>query len=382
MPVNPAVVRWAREAIGYSLDDAADKLSISRENLAAWEAGEKQPSFPQLKKISNVYKRISATFFLSQVPTDPAIPKDFRVLNDAERRRLAPSTVAELRDIQRKRNDALELARKLGSEIPTFTLSATLESDIEALAVKLRELFGVTDERQTSFPSDYASFNHWKRAIEDVGVLVFQASLKSLDELRGLAIFHERYPIILLSTKDQVKPRTFSLLHEFGHLLLRVSGIGDMEARGGFSPSEVFCNALAAECLLPKALLTRQPEIASLRAEAQITAELLATLSNRFQVSWEVILRRLTDLGKLSGASYQGYRDSLRKRFAAKAKTVDGGPPYQVRVYSYNGEPFTRLAVTSYLRGLITAPELTRYLGLSFKLIEKMSPEIAGGAGQ
>jgi hypothetical protein len=37
-PFTPAVFRWARDRAGYSLDDAAEKLAISREILLDWES--------------------------------------------------------------------------------------------------------------------------------------------------------------------------------------------------------------------------------------------------------------------------------------------------------------------------------------------------------
>jgi Zn-dependent peptidase ImmA (M78 family) len=384
MPVNPLILEWARTAIGYDLSEAADKLAIDVALLKDWESGKSRPSYSQLKKISNLYKRVTAVFFLADVPSDPAVPKDFRVLKDSQIRKLAPSTLMEIRDAQRKRSDAIILAEQMGEPIPEFKYTTHLNDDIPKLAKKFRNIFGISYEVQRAFSNDHSAFNTWKRAIENQNVLVFQASFKSLDELRGLAVFESRFPLILLNTKDAPKPRTFSLLHELCHLLLHVSGIGNMQSPlsrdEGYNQVEVFCNQFAGECLVPAEYFLAEPEVAAISTQKTISKSQISALSNRYNSSWEVILRRLLDLGKISNEFYSNYREELKQLFAGMKPKPKGGPAHQVMVYAYNGEPFTQLAISNYLAEKISASELSRYLGLKFNLIEKMSPVVSTGS--
>jgi DNA-binding XRE family transcriptional regulator len=63
--VTPAVLKWARESAGLTLDIAAQRIGVASAKLFAAEDGSGQLTFPQLRKASGVYKRPLAVFFLS-----------------------------------------------------------------------------------------------------------------------------------------------------------------------------------------------------------------------------------------------------------------------------------------------------------------------------
>ena len=65
--------------------------------------------------------------------------------------------------------------------------------------------------------------------------------------MRGLCIFHDEVPIILLNGKDTTNGRIFSLFHELTHLLLGESAICENNES---SKEEIFCNAVAGEFLV------------------------------------------------------------------------------------------------------------------------------------
>ncbi|OQW54961.1 MAG: hypothetical protein A4S09_17405 [Proteobacteria bacterium SG_bin7] len=383
MPINPVVIKWAREVIGYEIQDAAKKIGIKPAKLEEWERGDSAPTYNQLKKVSSTYKRITAVFFLEQVPKDPKIPKDFRVIRDGKEKDLSPIVLIEVRDAERKRKDAIELATMLKEGVPTFSFKAKLSDKAEDIASDIRRAFSVESQPAQVFANEYSSFNFWKSAVEAAGALVFQASLDGGNDIRGLAIYYDLFPFILLNTKDLPKPRTFSLMHEFGHLLLQKSKIGNMnpsyKIKDEYNQIEVWCNAFAAECLMPMGIFSRLPEVAAIKSEDDLTRAVLVRLSNKFQVSWEAVIRRLVDLGRISRDYYNSHREEMAKLYGEKKKETSGGPSHQVRVYSYNGEPFTRLAISNYMAGNITGAELSRYLGLKFNHIEQMSPHISGG---
>ena len=78
--ITPNVMAWARESCGYSLDDAASKIGRSVEEVSAWESGELQPTIPQARIASKVYKRPLAVFFLPEPPAVFSTLRDFRRL--------------------------------------------------------------------------------------------------------------------------------------------------------------------------------------------------------------------------------------------------------------------------------------------------------------
>lgn len=67
--ITPSVLKWAREEyIKITVDYAAKKLRVKPERLLAWEAGEKRPTFNQLKQIATLYRTHLSVFYLPEPP--------------------------------------------------------------------------------------------------------------------------------------------------------------------------------------------------------------------------------------------------------------------------------------------------------------------------
>jgi len=70
------------------------------------------------------------------------------------------------------------------------------------LGVDLAEQF-----RRTNEGREHGSYRLWRGAVEDLGVLVFQATGVPLKEMRGLAIPDAPFPIILVNARDWAQSR-------------------------------------------------------------------------------------------------------------------------------------------------------------------------------
>ena len=64
--VKPELLVWARESAGFLLLEAAAKLGIVEDRLAAWESGTDAPSIPQLRKLAALSSRSAVRFHGSQ----------------------------------------------------------------------------------------------------------------------------------------------------------------------------------------------------------------------------------------------------------------------------------------------------------------------------
>lgn len=76
--VKPELLVWGRDSAGFSVDMAAKKINVKPEKLASWESGEARPTFAQLIKLAQVYKRPVAVFYLPTPPKNVAVLHDFR----------------------------------------------------------------------------------------------------------------------------------------------------------------------------------------------------------------------------------------------------------------------------------------------------------------
>ena len=89
--------------------------------------------------------------------------------------------------------------------------------------------------------------------LEEKGFLVFQADNIFTEEMRGLSIAYDVFPMISLSRKDEVSARLFTLLYELVHILSQTSGIcNDMsQDKAQLAKIELFCNKIVGLALVP-----------------------------------------------------------------------------------------------------------------------------------
>jgi hypothetical protein len=173
--------------------------------------------------------------------------------------RFSPELTYVIRQARERRDIALAIRAELNRPIRTFTLRATLASNIEALGGRIREFLDVSEATQQRWGKK--AFDEWRTLIEARDVLVFVVPRLKMKEMRGTAIAEANLPIILVNGKDRSNGRVFTLLHEFCHLALRQSGVSNLGSDRDDAPSpivEQFCNAVAAAALMPSEWLLRE----------------------------------------------------------------------------------------------------------------------------
>ena len=147
-------------------------------------------------------------------------------------------------------------------------------------------------------------------AIEASGVLVLatRGGKVAVDEMRGMSLYFDVLPVIVLNGSDYPRPRLFSLLHEFTHLVLHTEGLCDVVTDDRPPTAdrslEARCNAIAAAVLMPAAEVRARPEvIARNDIPASWDYDSLRPVAAHFGVSAEAFLRRLSTLGLCRSSS-------------------------------------------------------------------------------
>ena len=57
IPVNPAVMRWARESVEAAIQEAAAPAEVDPSVMAAWESGTDRPTIGPLRELAAFYRR-------------------------------------------------------------------------------------------------------------------------------------------------------------------------------------------------------------------------------------------------------------------------------------------------------------------------------------
>lgn len=371
--VKPEMLVWARESARLDIETAAKKAKVTPERMKLWEAGEARPTINQLRKLANAYKRPIAVFYLPEPPSSGfQAMRDFRRLPGNISTNESTELALEIRGVIARREVALELISAIDEEPPDFLLTATLNDDAEVLASEIRAYLGVSVDEQIGWKPGYDSFNAWRAALEDAGVLVFQSVGVRLDEMRGFSISDMPLPAIVVNNKDSVNGRIFTLLHELAHILLREGGICDLYDENEI---EVFCNRAAGAALMPRQRLMAEDMVAS-KADGMTWSDgELQALSNRYGVSREVTLRRLLSIGRASASFYGMKREQFQKEYSTYDNPGGPVPPHR-KALSRTGRSFAVLVLRAYRQNYITASEVSDFLEVKLKHLPKIESAV------
>ena len=374
--VEPAVLRWARESIGLSVDEVVKKISgITINTIKGWETrgSAAKPSFAHIEKLSKIYKRPLSAFLLPAPPKEPPFPKDFRTLPSEEKRPLNPKTHLAIRKARRFQYSAAELIKELGEEGKKLSVKANPSDNPEKLAEKVRIQFGIKGfARPISFSKE-AALDGWIKILENNGVLVFQISITMNKEIRGFSLIDEDVPVIVLRRSDETSAKIFTLFHELAHLLLQEGGICDLEDSD--ISHEKFCNHFSGAFLVPKEKLLNHSVVKANAKTREWSENLLRSIARDFNVSNEVILRRLLILGLTTKNYYlkkhKEWKSKYKERFGRRDKKTEIKICLQER-----GKKYTSMVFDAYERRKIDEVRVADYLGVTSDKISKVREAI------
>lgn len=386
-PVTPTVLRWARESMGVSLADASRRASVTPQRLEAWETGQAEPTVAQLRALGKLYQRPLVVFFLPEPPLRFAALRDFRKLPGREDIPWSRALHKVFRRATEQQEIVVELLEDEG-EAPVWEVpQVTTDIEIEEVATIARTALGVTLRDQHSWRRPEEAFSHWLEAVEALGVMVLRTSDVSTDEMRGFAMSDGPVPTIVVNALDWPRGQTFTLVHEFVHLMLREAALCDLfEPHTAMVPSpESFSNAAAAAILMPRASLLSEPAVRQ-SGVRDWDDQTLMLLSTRYGASQEAVLRRLVALSRASLDFYLAKRDEYLEVYAAQRQEAQarrrrtrGGPPPHRMVLRDRGRPYVRLVLDAYHREAIGPSSLSSLLGLKLKHLPRLQREAGMG---
>lgn len=363
IPVNPELLIWARERA--RLDTLA--LAGRFPKLSEWEAGEVQPTLRQLENFARAVHVSVGYLFLPTPPEEPLPIPDFRTVADRDLGRPSPNLLDTVYLCQQRQDWFREHARMHALPGLDFAGSVTVQDAPEQVADAMRQTLAlsIADRQQLSTWAD--ALRQLIGKAEDAGVLVMASGVvgsnshRKLDveEFRGFALADDLAPLVFINGADSKAAQMFTLAHELAHLWLGESGISDPEAGRLAEPGiERWCNAVAAEFLMPLALL-RQDDQGGLPIPDEIQR-----LARSFKVSTLVALRRLFDAGFIDESTlWQSYREEL-----ARIRRLDpggsGGGDFYRTLGARTGKRFARAVLSSTLEGQTLFKDAFRMLGV------------------
>lgn len=348
----------ARDSLGIQPEEVAEALGIDKEEIISWEKGLSQPHLEYLWDLAELYQR-STDYFLRQAP---ALPEQlsFRL----ERRKAMQDLPSEVRRVivrfdelcraEAELEEALKKPRKILIERITGSYSP------QELADREREKLGLNEQ----------PIKDLRKLLTSQGVRIFMLPIPEIpaNELSGLSWWHDAYgPCMLLNSRNNPGRRSFTLAHEYAHLLR-----ADPPTICAFMldiPEERFAHQFAAIFLMPATDLRKSfVELVGLYGTLP-TDQDLGRLANRYGVSLEAMGRRLENLELIPiGTTNARIAEWEKKPMFYRSPK---GPKWRRQL----GEEFISLAMEAHSREKISLSKLAQYLGQNVRATLKVAEE-------
>ncbi len=298
MIVNVKLIGEIRRAKGFSQQELGRRVGVTRQTVAAWEKGEREPPLAKLALLARELGVPLELFFEQPQAETPAL-----LFRADDPKALSP----ELRALLSKKAEDYRQIEELAGEtpvIPEYRPRADYDPDfIEQVAREVRDWLGVED----------GPLGDVMHLLEQRGLKVILQSLPA--KVSGFSAYDQAGvgAVIFINASHAIERQRFTALHELAHLIFHRQEYNEPKrpARKR-DPREKTANHFAAAVLLPAEALKEE-----LRGfEKQwLPLPLLADLRFRYGVSVRTVLLRAAQLKLISQKQMGQQLGWINKRF-------------------------------------------------------------------
>lgn len=379
--ITPGIVRWARARAATSSRAIVKQLDKKKTQIAAWERGETLPTMREAQNLARLLNIPFGYLFLSTPPAERLPLPDFRAVGGEPVGEPSADLLDVLNDVLARQIWYREFQIEEGLEPIWFVGQFSESSDIQEVADSIRATLKV-DEARSESPSREEFLRRLVNAAEAVGALVMRTGIVSgntrrplrVAEFRGFALSDEIAPVVFVNGADAVAAQIFTTIHELAHIWIGASGISNLNHAKRPEPShtiERFCNQVAAEVLVPKAMFAD---------DWDVTGEVdhnLYVLTRHYRVSSLVLLIRAHDLGLLPEEDFQvHFAREAQRRHGERPKS---GGNYYRNVASRNSRTFTATIVGAAVDGRVPLREAAQLLNVKIPMIYRIAQRLSAG---
>ena len=368
--------------------EIAARLKVSPEAVAAWERGDKRPTFRQAQVFARTLYVPFGYLYLREPPVQKMPLADFRTAGRG-RPEPTPDLLDLLNDVLGKQHWLREYRESEGAVELPFVGRFDIADSETAVADDMRDILDVEGaSRQAS--NWEGCLRNLVRNAEGSGITVMRSGVvggnnnRPLDrgEFRGFSISDGIAPLVFINSRDYKGAQIFTLAHEMVHIWTGKGGVSNPDYGLGYglkeSAVERFCNRVAAEALVPSEdFLSRW-----ISGDASLEDN-LKSLRIHYKVSAMVILRQALDNGLIDTSEYRKQYVQLIKRAEANQTSANedagksGGNFYRILV-ARNGRTFTEAVVTSAAQGTTLSSEAAHMLGVKVKTLSGIYDYLSG----
>ncbi len=360
--IQPSLLDWASKRSGKS----ADTLNRRVPRLAAWTRGDAQPTLKQLEAFARATNTPVGLLMLPEPPDLPLPVPDFRTPPGAAAIPPSPNLLDTIYLCEERQEWYRTYALVNEAEPLDFVGSVTTGDDVVSVADRMRSRLTFDLAFRRGYSSWTETLSQLSERAEDIGVLVMISGIvgsnthRALDpnEFRGFALVDDLAPVVFINGADTKAAQIFTLAHELVHIWIGQPALSNprLDVHREDQQVERFCNAVAAELLVPLAQLKNEFD------PSQPLADELDRLARLYRVSTLVVLRRIFDADRLSWDEYSSAYSEQMSR-VTRARKTSGGNFYNTQPVR-TSKRFAHAMIADTLEGRTLHRDAFRLLGV------------------
>lgn len=379
LTISPKIIDWVIETVEL-YHSGVNSLEL----LKKWKSGEKQPTFSQIRDISNKVNIPFGYFFLEDPPEVKCHVIDFRTVDSIELINPSKNLLDTIDTMTEAQDWMVDYIKNNYISKLSYVGAVNENWNVHEAAAYLRNTLGLNEQWNQQCRDGASAFRYVKKRISDSGTLVMMNGVVgsnthrklSVEEFRAFTLINEYAPLIFINSVDTDNGKLFSILHEFVHVLLGKHDLYNASMFVGKSGDKVeaFCNAVAAEVLIPDSAFIKQ-----WNALAVSLDERVMTLSKYFRCSRYVVIRKALNNNMISRAIYLQFVKSLDEQIRDyKQKSDKGGGDYYRNKCSQLDRNLVFALNASVKEGKTQFTEAFRITKTNAKTFDKMIAEFGG----
>ena len=378
--INHEILSWASKIAGFSVQDVYGKFT--NYPLDEWEKGTDFPTYSQLSKLMDFYHKPIAVAFFPSPPEIKDLISSFRTLTKELYGIFTPRLRQLLDNARAYQLSLYELNGSVNANIEHFHKIQTSHVPFENIPEVLRSALEAPLTEQFKLTSSEIAFDYWREKLLSIGVYVFMDAF-TIDDISGFCLEDSKFPVIYINNSTSNYRQVFTLFHELCHLLTGIGGITFVNDAllerlliNKDLQLEKFCNRFAAEFLIPeKDFRLRAPSV-------RPSIEIIKTLSNKYNVSREVVARKYLDLALLTPTEYSTLVETFNQEYLnyrKKQSEKPGGNFYSTHS-KYMGKAFIELVFSNYFSGKIDITQTSDFLNMQYSSVQKLAARSGWGS--
>lgn len=376
MILKPSVLQWARERANFDTTSLASKMKVKTEEVNQWEK-DGVISIARAKKLSSItYTPFGFLFLTSPLEDKLPIP-DFRTVTDLPLLRPSPNLLETIQTMQQRqlwmRDFLIEKQADRFQHLGKFTKKNTPKEIASDMRIAL-QIDGDWAQKASTWQD---ALRELRLRIEQLGILIFINGIvennthRKLDpeEFRGFVLCDEYAPLVFINGADAKSAQMFSIAHELAHIWIGQEGVSNISfTHAPIEKTEIFCNAVAAEFLVP------EDNIKEIWEHAKKQEEPYHYLARRFKVSPIVAARRCLDINLINRDSFFYFYDHYLTDERRKKTDRHGGDFWKSQNFKLGR--FGIAVVTAAKQGRLLFRDAYRLTGLKSKTFETYAKNI------